>query len=87
MSDPEKSRLSELALKALQTAESRTVLALIESGFRELGLEKIQGLSIGEWTNRRRVEELQTVLIAVEDQNPAFAAQLSQLIETLKKGS
>jgi hypothetical protein len=70
----------------IQAAETRTLRACIEAGFRELGLREIEGLPISQWIAKRQQAELELVLLATGDKNPAlYDAIQSAIAEAVKK--
>jgi hypothetical protein len=73
--------LNLAALNAIQAVEGRTVLALLRAVLQELGLEKIEGIPVSEWYQKRLQEELQAQLRRIKDIDPAAAAALLKGIE------
>ena len=83
------SNLTIATALVIQTARARTTQALIEAGFRELGLEVIDGVPIARWMELRHAEEFDKVLLEMGDRGPgadeAVQACLAVALREVKK--
>ena len=83
------SNLTIATALVIQTARVRATQALLEAGFRELGLEAIEGVPIARWMELRRAEEFEKVLLEMGDQGPgaddAVQACLAVALKDAKK--
>ena len=83
------SNLTIATALVIQTARARTTQALIEAGFRELGLEVIDGVPIARWMELRHAEEFDKVLLEMGDKGPgadeAVQACLAVALREVKK--
>ena len=70
------------AALAIQMARAQTLEALVEAGFRELGLQEIEGTPISRWAVLRQAAELETYLKLAP--NAPDAEQLRTLIQKLR---
>ena len=41
----------------------------------QLGMKEIEGLPLDEWLYKRKIERMESLLIQIEDANPALAAK------------
>ena len=60
------------AVLLCHSAEFRAFTACIEAGFRELGVPTIEGVPLRQWLDKRRIVELEKVLLEIGDSNPAL---------------
>jgi len=70
---------------AINAAQVRAVVELLEAAMAELGHPTIEGVSVPEWFRNRLNQELSEVLISMEDIDPAVAARLQQRIDMISK--
>ena len=60
------------AVLLCHSAEFRAFSACIEAGLRELGVPTIEGVPLRQWLDKRRIVELEKVLLEIGDSNPAL---------------
>lgn len=73
-----------LAIVVLR-ADYAAALAAIEAVSRAVKLSLIDGLPLLKWVERQRVVELEKILIALEDSDPALAAALQARVDQARK--
>lgn len=74
------------AALAIQTAEAQVERALLEEILQRIGLQEIEGVPIPQWRAARLNIELEKVLLAMGDTNPAaHDAVRACIAEALKK--
>ena|ERR1700757_5032385 len=70
-----------LAGSVLMQAQLDNLLTLVDLLGRNLGLKELEGLSIRDWFQKEKFDQLERILIHCEDQNPEAAAFLHSLID------
>ena len=52
---------------------------------RQQGVSGIEGMSFVHWFQKEKIKQLESILIQIEDKDPAFAACLQTIIDASKK--
>ena len=65
----------------ISQVQAELLLALIEEVAKRTGLTQIDGLPLRDWFQKKKIEQLQRALIAIEDASPAAAAHLEKQID------
>jgi hypothetical protein len=55
----------------LHQADYRALQACVEAGLQQLGLQQIDGVPVHKWIDKRRIAELEKILLSVGDKDPA----------------
>ena len=67
---------------AIQTAEAQVHLALLERLLQHIDLRELDGVPVQQWIGNRRAVEIERVLLAMGDMNPAaHDAVKAQIVE------
>ncbi len=69
----------------VQGAETEALLELCQVLARRLGIREIDGLPLIDWFQREKVARMDSMLIDLEDKNPALAAQFQTIIDDCKR--
>ncbi len=65
----------------IQAAQIDNILTLLELFGKHLGVEVIEGLSIRDWFQKEKEDQVERILIHFEDQDPGVAAFLQQIVD------
>jgi len=69
----------------MQKAEIRVIRLLLGRICELTGLTEIESHPIPQWMKSQLVAELEKALIAIEDKNPARAAQMQAILDEAKR--
>ena len=72
-------------LLVLHQADYDALQACIEAALRKLGLQQLDGLSIRDWIDKRRVAELESALRLIGNEDPVMHDALVALIAKVSK--
>lgn len=70
-----------LAMNIAQQAQIDLLFALVEEVGKKGGVTHVEGVPLRDWFQKKKLEELDRMLIATEDKDPATAAALQQIID------
>jgi len=70
-----------LAANVVQSAQIDNLLALVVLIFERLGLTALEGLSVRDWFQKEKMDQIERILIHFEDKNPSVAALLQQMLD------
>jgi hypothetical protein len=70
-----------LAGSVLAQAQIDNLLTLVDFLAKSLGLRELDGLSIRDWFQKEKGDQVERILLHFEDQNPGAAAFLQSLID------
>jgi len=69
------------AAMVMLRSEMTSLLEFCNAICREVGIQSIEGLSISDWYQRQRDEDLRSALVGLEDLDPALAAVVQYEID------
>lgn len=87
MSETNQNYITEIELAAACAqlgADNMAVRAFTLRVAAAAGLTQLDGLPLNKWIDKRRIEELEKMLIKVEDSAPDLAALIQQQIDAWK---
>jgi len=70
-----------LAANLVQSAQIDNLLALVQLLSKRIGLTNIEGLSLRDWFQKEKEDQIERILIHFEDKNPSAAAFLQQMLD------
>jgi hypothetical protein len=68
-----------------QQASIKALLELCVILADRAGLQEVEGLPLLDWFHKRKVENVENLMISMEDKNPALAAKLQRALDDFKK--
>jgi hypothetical protein len=72
---------SHQAISLWQIAQIDSLLTLAERVCKHVGINEIEGLSIRDWFQKEKIEQLERILIHFENQDPGVAASLQNILD------
>jgi hypothetical protein len=69
----------------VQQAEIEVLLFMLEKLMKALGVSTIDGLTFTDWFQKEKIKHLESLLIDIEDKNPASAAYLQSIVDGSKR--
>lgn len=76
-----------IATNFIQRARFDVLFSMVEALYDRAGASSLEGMSVREWFQREKHEQLERILIECEDHDPAAAAFVQREIDRHPDGS
>jgi hypothetical protein len=74
-----------MAMSTVQQAEIEVLLFMVEKLMKQQGVFGIEGIPFVDWFQKEKLKQLESILIQIEDKDPASAAYLQAIIDASKR--